>query len=1155
MHGTPRIPIRTRARVHARVRAGVAVLTACALAVLLAVPAANAQYFRFGKNKIQYEDQNWFYVQSAHFTVYYHDDGLYLADFTARAAEEAYRSLQPLFDVRLDDPIPLIVYKNHGEFAVTNAVDLPTFSESIGGVTELFKNRIAVPFTGDYRDFRRVIHHELVHALVNEVYFGGSIQSVIEGGAARIPLWFNEGLAEWAALGWDTQSDMYIREAVLEGHLAPIDRLGGYFAYRGGQSVWDYVAEQYGEEKIGEILRRLRATRSVNQSFSRSIGLTVDELSDRWHAALREIHFPEVVARERIDQIGDAVVTREHGFYNTSPALSPLGDRVAFVTTTNGLFDVYVTDTGGDATPELLVEGQTSRDFESLNILTPGLAWSPDGRTIALAVRRGPSDAVALIDVETGITKHVEVPGVEQVLSVSWHPDGDRLALGATSATQSDIYVLDLGTGDLENLTSDIFSDHEPAWSPDGLSLVFHSDRGSHTSIGSFTADSTGMFARDFSQYDVYQLTPGETDLRRLTADVTWDERNARFGSDPDLVLFVSDRNGTNNLYEKSLVTGTIRPLTDLTIGVIQANVSLDGSTAAVVSLKESTPSIYVIRNPFGRSVPGTELRPSVWAQRVQPALSEEAPAVRLASSDRRQSNPYLRDATDGVPFARGRARIPKPEERLGRGRLAELLASLEDVRPIGSSDTDDPDGSASGLAGSADDDSSDGGHHRDEDEESIRHADIRQDSVSDSLRRGGVRVDFPGRIETAPALRSDRRGYGLAGEAPARALTDEDGNFVPRKYKLNFSPDIVYGAAGYDALYGVQGVTQMMFSDMLGNHRIIVATNLLLDLRNSDYVVSYDYLPNHIDWSFSTFHVSRLLADFNRATPTYYRYRQYGSRVLMSYPLNKFNRLDTEIGVVGVSQADVTDVSRPSRSRTLLAPRLTFTRDATTPGFLHAVDGSRFAVSLSGSPAGLGGGPVRFGTVLMDGRTYLSFGANRYTTALRLSAGTSFGRDRQVFYTSGVQNWINRSFDGVNGFPISDVADFVFATPVMPLRGFDINAANGSNFGLVNAEFRFPLVSALLPGPLPLAPLYNMQGQVFTDVGAVWGGRGVDRRLTLVGDDDSGSRRLEDLLVGMGFGLRTIFIGYPIRVDFAWPWDGGSFGDRRTYISIGLDF
>ena len=382
----------------------------------------------------------------------------------------------------------------------------------------------------------------------------------------------------------------------------------------------------------------------------------------------------------------------------------------------------------------------------------------------------------------------------------------------------------------------------------------------------------------------------------------------------------------------------------------------------------------------------------------------------------------------------------------------------------------------------------------------------------------------------------------------------DEDGDYVPNRYKLHFTTDIVYGAAGYDALYGVQGVTQMIFSDMLGNHRIMVSTNLLLDLSNSDYVVAYEYLPNRLDWTFSVFHISRLLSDFQRTTPTYYRYRQYGGRLELSYPLDKFHRLDADFGVVGVSQADVTDVSRPTLSRTLLAPRLTFTRDTSTPGFLHAVDGSRFAVSLSGSPASLNADPVRFGTVLMDARTYLSFGRDRYTTAIRLSGGTSFGPDQQVFYASGVQNWINRNFDDLNGFPISDVADFVFATPVMPLRGFNINAANGSNFGLLNAEFRFPLIAALVPGPFPVAPLYNLQGSFFTDVGAIWGGR-TSNRPTASMPEDERTRRREDVLVGMGFGFRTLFIGFPVRLDFAWPYDGGSFGNRRTYLSVGLDF
>ena len=48
--------------------------------------------------------------------------------------------------------------------------------EGVGGVTELFKNRVVVPFEGNYKQFRHVIHHELVHAVINEMFYGGSIQ-------------------------------------------------------------------------------------------------------------------------------------------------------------------------------------------------------------------------------------------------------------------------------------------------------------------------------------------------------------------------------------------------------------------------------------------------------------------------------------------------------------------------------------------------------------------------------------------------------------------------------------------------------------------------------------------------------------------------------------------------------------------------------------------------------------------------------------------------------------------------------------------------------------------------------------------------------------------------------------------------------------------
>lgn len=1085
---------------------------------------AQAQYFRFGKNKVQYTAEDWSYLESKHFNIYYYAGGEELANFTATAAEEAYAQISDLFQHEISARIPIIVYQSHNDFVVTNAVNLPTYSEGIGGVTELFKNRIALPFTGDYRDYRRVVHHELVHAVINDMFYGGTLQSLLQNNLQlNIPHWFNEGIAEYAAEGWSSDADNWVRDAVINDNLADIPYLYGFASYQGGQGVWDYIAEQYGREKIADIMQRLRLTRSVKESFQRSTGLSLDELSERWQKALREIHYPEITAREDLLDIAKPLITREDGFYNTSPALSPQGDRLVYITTRNGLFDVYVADTNDGETIRKVVGSQTSPEFESLRILTPGITWNPDGTHIALAVKSGPRDAIAVVDVETTESTHYLIPEVDQILSVAWSPEGDRIAFSASMDAQSDIYVLDLTTHETTNYTNDLFSDLEPAWSPDGQRLVFHSDRAAYTELGHYRTGTFRMVEHDYSQFELYQLALGETRLQRLTFNETWDDQSAKFAPTGDKVLFISDRNGAYNLYEKDLISGLVRPLTDLAVGITQVSLSQDGQKSAVVSLKEGTPTIYMLKNPFDRVLDRETLTPTVWAQRVMQETVVPAPAIALAQQSRRQSNPFMRDATDGISY-------PRAADSEGL-LLASSTSSLADFIASANRRFNEGRITASG-------------------DESETDADTT--AYSDGI----VRVDFRnyvfGEGFDEAAEEDDELDAFLNPFEPKDNL-NEDGSYKPRKYKLTFSPDLIYGTAGYDALYGVQSVTQMMFSDMLGNHQIFVATNLLVDLRNSDYVFAYNYLPKRVDWGISGFHLSRLLPDFNRAT--YYRYRQYGGRFTASYPLDKFRRFDLDLSIVGVSQADITNAEVLPVSRTLFTPSITYTKDVTIPGMLAPSGGRRFAISLSGSPLSFDDKNVRFLTVLGDARTYTSFGRGLYSFAVRLSSGASFGPTQQLFYTAGVQNWLNRNIDDVNGFPIDEVSDFIFATPILPLRGYEINALNGSYFSLVNAEFRFPLVAALLPGPLPIFPLYNLQGSLFTDVGGVWGGRGLDNPFNAFRKNEQGQRVFDDMLVGMGFGLRTILLGYPVRVDFAWPHDGQSFGNREVYLSIGLDF
>ena len=96
------------------------------------------------------------------------------ADFTAEEAELAYMRISDLFNWRLKQRVSIIVYNSHNDFQQTNIVT-PHMGEGVGGVTELFKNRMLIPYNGSLQEFKHVIYHELVHVFINDNLYGGSI--------------------------------------------------------------------------------------------------------------------------------------------------------------------------------------------------------------------------------------------------------------------------------------------------------------------------------------------------------------------------------------------------------------------------------------------------------------------------------------------------------------------------------------------------------------------------------------------------------------------------------------------------------------------------------------------------------------------------------------------------------------------------------------------------------------------------------------------------------------------------------------------------------------------------------------------------------------------------------------------------------------------
>ena len=203
----------------------------CILKIFLFATFAQSILFgQFGQNKVQYKGFTWYYVQTKHFDIYFSQRGKEIAEFTTKAAERALTSLQNSYNYKINNRITIIVYNSINDFQETNTTD-QYLSEGIQGFTELFKNRVVIQFMGSYKDFRHLIHHELSHAILNDMFYGGSIQNIIANRISIVlPLWFNEGMAEYQALGWDIKSDMFIRDIAISENLPDIMQLNGFLA-------------------------------------------------------------------------------------------------------------------------------------------------------------------------------------------------------------------------------------------------------------------------------------------------------------------------------------------------------------------------------------------------------------------------------------------------------------------------------------------------------------------------------------------------------------------------------------------------------------------------------------------------------------------------------------------------------------------------------------------------------------------------------------------------------------------------------------------------------------------------------------------------------------------------------------------------------------
>jgi len=148
------------------------------------------------------------------------------------------------------------------------------------------------------------------------------------------------------------------------------------------------------------------------------------------------------------------------------------------------LFAYNPVDAGGDTVP---LSRLTDGPWHDLN---PTL--SPDGHRLAFASTRDGDWQIYVWDLESGVISHItDTPGYKA--APTWSPDGMWLAYERYFDNNLEIYIQQAELGaEAIRLTGDLAADFSPAWSPRGRQIAFVSTSGGREGIWLADLDKSG---------------------------------------------------------------------------------------------------------------------------------------------------------------------------------------------------------------------------------------------------------------------------------------------------------------------------------------------------------------------------------------------------------------------------------------------------------------------------------------------------------------------------------------------------------------------------------------------------------------------------------------------------------------------------------------
>ena len=239
---------------------------------------------------IYHDDRyEWEEITNGIVTVSYHGPVSFRAQELLDATVQTLENMGPLLGAGVDDPIRITMYNNWPEMRPALPPDSVTTRRELITEGQAHSPEGVLLVLGGASHASGIASHEVTHILVHRAG---------EGSLGRVPSWLNEGLAEFGNIQPGDSYDRALLRAIQRDDLLPITGMNGQpgtpedviIFYGQARSIVRFMVEEYGAEKMRELMATIRSGKSYRTAISEVYGITALELENEWRDSLGVPH-------------------------------------------------------------------------------------------------------------------------------------------------------------------------------------------------------------------------------------------------------------------------------------------------------------------------------------------------------------------------------------------------------------------------------------------------------------------------------------------------------------------------------------------------------------------------------------------------------------------------------------------------------------------------------------------------------------------------------------------------------------------------------------------------------------------------------------------------------------------------------------------------